>query len=442
MYLDFVNIGFLLYFLPLFFIFYAITPGKWKNVTLFLGSAIFYILGEPVSLLVLPVSILLNYLFGLLLDKGGKKGILCLAIAGNLMVLAGFKLHGGAIPLGLSFYTFQAISYLADIYRGEIDSERNLGKFALYMGMFPKIGSGPIVAYGDIKDALTKRGMTAEGFQKGMQLFILGLSAKVLLADRLQILWHDLEVAGYESVTWRYAWIGAIAFSLKLYFDFHGYSLMAIGLGRMMGFSLPDNFKTPYLSRSVREFYRRWHITLGVWFRKYVYIPLGGNRKGEGRTILNLLAVWILTGLWHGFSVNFFLWGLFLWCLIVLERWVERLNFVKKLKVLPHLYLWFVIPISWMFFAIPDKELLQIYLNRMFGLGEVYNGNILDYWIAIQRHGGILAVSILCASGIVEKIQRKNEKAPWLNAILACLFWLCVWKIFRQGSNPFQYVNF
>ena len=443
---DFVNIDFLFYFLPLYFLLYALTPRKLRNVTLLIGSMAFYYFGEREYLIVLPVSIGVHYLLGRLLEKTKGKGILEIAVVFDLAMLAIFKLGFGKIPLGLSFFTFQGISYMADIKSREISAEKNPWHLALYMGMFPKIGSGPLVSYAQIKKDLIDRKITAEAFQKGLQYFVLGLTAKVLLADRLQIIWHEVEVAGYESITWRYAWIGAIAFSLKLYFDFYGYSLMAIGLGKMMGFSLPDNFQTPYLARSVRDFYRRWHITLGMWFRKYVYIPLGGSRRGNARTILNLLAVWFLTGLWHGFSMNFVLWGLFLWCLLVMERCMglltERLTFVKKLMVLPHVYLLFVIPISWMFFAITDMTQLQFYLNRMFGIGEALNVNIYDWLIALQRHGGILAAAIVCATGVAERILAKKEKSPVWNLILAGLFWLCVWKIMRQGSNPFQYVNF
>lgn len=439
---DFIQINFLLCFLPFFFLAYMLTPGKWKNVTLLLGSIIFYVFGEPEYLWVLPASITFNFLFGLLLERKKKSGILWLAIVLNAAMLAMFKMLGGKIPLGISFYTFQAIAYLVDIYRGKTMAEGSIIRFALFLGMFPKLGCGPIVTYAGIRDSLSERKVTAERFQKGLQFFILGLSFKVLLTDRLQILWHDLEVAGYESITWRYAWIGAVAFSLKLYFDFYGYSLMAIGLGAMLGFELPENFNTPYLAGSVREFYRRWHITLGAWFRDYVYIPLGGSKAGELRTVWNLLIVWALTGIWHGMTANFWLWGLFLWCLIVLERFAGKLSFVKKMKVLPHVYLLFVIVLSWMLFAITDLSQLWIFLNRMFGVGEPLNGNVNDWWIALGRHGGVLAAGVFCASGLLEKFLQKHEKAFWLNLILTFLFWICVWKIMRQGSNPFQYVNF
>lgn len=440
--MDFIDVRFYLYFLPVFFVAYAAMPHKAKNWVLLAGSALFYAWGEPRFLAVLPASIVFNFLFGRLLEAHPKKGILWVGILANFSMLFYYKLMGDGIPLGLSFYSFQAVAYLADVWKREISSERRLDRFALFLGMFPKLGSGPITPYGSLGAELRERRVSLQGFQEGLQLLVLGLSAKVLLADRLEILWHDVGVAGYESISWRHAWLGAIGYSLKLYFDFYGYSLMAVGLGRMMGFDLPNNFNVPYLARSVRDFYRRWHVTLGEWFRKYVYIPLGGSRRGEGRTVVNLLAVWLLTGSWHGTGLHFLLWGIFLWCCIVLERQAEKVAIARKLRILPRLYLWFVIPISWMLFAIPDLSQLQTYLCRMFGLGEAVNGNPLDWLLALQRHGGALLIAAACASGAVEQAHRKWKDAIWLNLILAGLFWLCIWKLMRQGSNPFLYVNF
>lgn len=445
--MDFADINFLLYFLPFFFLIYALAPHRGKNAVLFLGSAAFYLLCERELLLVLPASICVNYLFGRLIgmekEKGRSgRGFFVLAVLINVTALGIFKLQGERMPLGFSFYTFQAISYLADIFQREIEAEKSFGRFSLYLGMFPKLASGPITPYKDLEGALKERRMEAEGFQEGLRQFALGLVFKVLLADHMGVIWHDVGVAGFESITWRYAWLGAFSYSLKLYFDFYGYSLMAVGLGGMLGFALPENFRTPYLARSVRDFYRRWHITLGQWFRKYVYIPLGGSRSGEVRTVLNLLAVWALTGLWHGGTLNFILWGLFLWCCIVFERLAERLSFVKKWKVLPHLYLWFVIPISWMFFAITDPAELKIFLQRMFGIGEVVNGNIRDWLLALERYGWILAGGVLGASGLVERAYRRWKESFWFQLVLAVLFWVCVWIVMRRGSNPFQYISF
>ncbi len=456
--LDFSSLNFLLYFLPIFFLFYVLTPSRFKNITLIAGSFVFYMQGEAKYLYVLPVSVLAHFWIAGCIDPFEKKNnrekedlpegakqkniVFMVAVAADVAVLLYFKLRGAGLPLGLSFYTFQVISYLTDVWRGEIGAERSLFRFVTYLSMFPKIGSGPITPYGTVRDALKERTFTAEKFQDGLRVFAMGLAAKTLLADPLGILWNDLLVKGYESISWRYAWLGAIGYSMKLYFDFYGYSLMAVGLGRMTGFELPDNFRVPYMAGSVREFYRRWHITLGGWFKKYVYIPLGGSRKGERRTFINLMIVWILTGLWHGISPNFLIWGLFLGFCIMLERIVGKINWPGKIKIVTHVYLWFVIPISWMFFAISDVSQLQIYLTRMFGIGEGININPADWLICLKNYGILLAAGAVCCSGIVEKIYDKWKDRFWLNAILAALFWLCVEKIILAGNNPFMYLNF
>ena len=452
--MEFSSIRFLLYFLPVFFLFYAITPKSFKNITLIAGSFIFYALGEPRNLLVLLGSICVNFLIGRGIDAakekekegpqraGSGKWLYVLAVMGNLAVLCHFKLWAEELPLGLSFYTFQVISYLTDLYEGETKGEKSLLRFVTYLAMFPKLISGPITPYETVRERLADRRVDAEMIREGLERFVLGLALKTLLADRIGILWVEVGKTGYESITWRYAWLGTLAYSMMLYFNFYGYSLMAIGLGKLVGFDLPENFKLPYLSGSVREFYRRWHVTMGLWFRKYVYIPLGGSRKGEGRTILNLLVVWLLTGFWHGVTLNYFLWGVFLWLCIFVERLWEKLPFAKKLKVLPHLWLLFVIPISWMFFAITDVREVQIYLTRLFGVGNPVNGNPSDYLMALRRHGVALLCGVICCTGVVEKVLEKWGKRFTKNLFLTAVFWLCVWKIMTAGSNPFLYLNY
>lgn len=456
----FGSMKFLFYFLPVFFLAYGLTPKEYKNLTLLAGSLVMYSQGKTEYLLVVLAMTCLNYVFGLALEPREKsrrrkdrekegnsgrkknKGLFVIAVAGNAAVLCFFKLKGGDMPLGLSFYTFQAISYLVDVYRGETAGERNLVSFLVYLLMFPKSASGPITAYGDIKRELWDRRVTAEGFQTGLKLLTVGLALKVLLADRLGYLWNDLMVTGYESITWKLAWIGAFAYSLKLYFDFYGYSLMAVGLGRMLGFHLPENFRLPYLSGSVREFYRRWHITLGTWFRKYVYIPLGGSRRGACRTVINLLAVWLLTGFWHGTGMNYLIWGMFLGMCVILERGFSRLFPKSRLGALSHLYLWFVIPISWMCFAITDLPQLQIYLGRMFGIGEAVNANPQDWYMALRQYGGYLAAGFLCSLGVIEAAFRKWKNRFWMNLLLAAVFWYCAYRVLMEGNNPFMYLNF
>lgn len=458
---NFYSMDFLFYFLPLFFLFYGLTPREYKNMTLLSGSLFFYAQGKPIYLCVILISACLNFWIGCRLEpvrkrsKGNRRKntgddrklnsrylLFFLAVACNAAILAAFKFRRQGMPLGLSFYTFQVISYLADVYRGEVPREESLTRFLTYLLMFPKMGSGPITPYEDVRSGLADRRVTAEGFQTGIKLFTLGMASKVLLADRLGILWNNLQVTGYESISWKLAWLGAVAFSLHLYFDFHGYSLMAVGLGKMLGFDLPENFRTPYMARSVRDFYRRWHITLGRWFWKYIYVPLGGSRKGEARTAINLLIVWLLTGFWHGISGNFVLWGIFLGFCIIMERWIFRIVDLEKSVIFSRFYLWLVIPVSWMFFAITDLSQLQLYLGRMFGLTPGINVNARDWYLSIREFGGLLLAGMICSTGIAEKIFEKWKNRFWMDLVLAALFWFCVWRVLQGGNNPFRYLNF
>ena len=449
-FLIFSSIEFLLWFLPIFLIVYGITPRKCRNLTLLVGSIVFYAMGDVRYLPLLMISILCNYFLGLHLAKRSpktlwrKKLLLILSLGANLAVLLWFKDWGGSVglPLGISFYTFQILSYQIDVYRGEVSREYSFLKFATYVIMFPKLISGPITRYGDISDSLTKRTFTVRRLEDGMKLFILGLAAKVLLADRVGILWHEVQVTGFESILTPLAWLAAIAYSMEIYFDFWGYSLMAMGLGRMMGIELPANFRRPYMARSVRDFYRRWHMTLGQWFCRYVYIPLGGSRQGELRTIFNLLVVWMLTAFWHGAGWNFFCWGGLLWICIVLERQLGRLKFVHKMKVLPHIYLWLVIPMSWMCFAITDLSQLQVYLDKMLWLVPGFSGGYEDAWKALSTYGGLLLVSGLACTPVIEKLYHKwQDKLP-VKVLLAGLFWYCIWRLLLEGNNPFMYFSF
>ena len=356
----FSSIEFLLCFFPVFLLCYSLTPRKLKNATLLLGSLIFYAFGDVRSLPILMASILFNYFIGRgMAEPDRRKGaygkrqkrriekknrrLLAAAVVVNIGVLCLFKYLPGraGLPLGISFYTFQVLSYLIDVYRGEQKKELSFVRFAAYISMFPQLVSGPIVLYGEVRSKLWNRRFCAETLQDGLKVFTAGLAAKVLLADRIGILWHDVQVTGFESISTPLAWLGAVAFSLKIYFDFYGYSLMAVGLGRILGFELPQNFREPYMAVTVRDFYRRWHMTLGRWFCKYVYIPLGGSRNGELRTALSLLAVWFLTGIWHGSTANFLIWSMMLWLLIVMERQAERAGILKALdrgalRVIPH----------------------------------------------------------------------------------------------------------
>lgn len=441
----FSSIEFLLYFLPIFILIYMIVPPKPRNFVLVLGSIVFCAYENLFQLAPLAALTAANYMMARRMNR--RKSTLIAALAVNFGVLIFFKFYqGGAmLPMGISFYTFQAASYLIDVYRREVPAERNFIDFAAYIMMFPKLVMGPITSYKEMRKPLHRRRCDAESLQDGMKLFILGLSGKVLLADRLALLWQEVQVTGFESISTPLAWLAALAYSLELYFDFAGYSLMAIGLGRMLGFRLPENFRQPYMSCSVREFYRRWHMTLGDWFCKYVYIPLGGSRGGEGRTVCNLLAVWLLTSLWHGVTVNFLIWGLGICLLIILERQVGRLwksMGRDRAPAICHLYLCAVIPVTWMCFAITDLGQLGIYLSRLFGVGEGVAVHAQDWQKALSNYGLLLLAGMAASTPLVRWIYHKLEKR-WVGMLLlAACFWFCIHRILLEGGNPFMYRNF
>lgn len=458
-------------------ILYALTPKKMKNMTLLSESLVFYAFGDLRYMPLLMLSILVNYFFGLHIGHGTarsekterqtgrnqqnrvrsnrlklnrkRKALLLAAILCNIGTLAVFKYGWGGkhLPLGISFYTFQVLSYLIDVYRGKYRREMSFMNFAVYIAMFPKLLSGPIVEYGEVKDQLTDREMTAQGVQNGLKVFTVGLAAKVLLADRIGLLWQEVQVTGFESISTPLAWMAAIAYSLKIYFDFYGYSLMAMGLGRMLGFSLPDNFTNPYMATSVREFYHRWHMTLGRWFKEYVYIPLGGSRRGEFRTVLNLLAVWFLTSIWHGNTANFLIWGMLLWLAIVIERQVDALEVFDRLgkapkKALAHLYIWAFIPVTWVCFEITDITQLQIFLGRMFHVLPGIRISPGDWRDALADYGVLFGVGALACTPLLQKLFRRFKDSWIVMILLAALFWLCVWRLEVEGQNPFMYLNF
>ncbi len=437
--MDFGSINFLLVFLPLFLVLFWICPNRERNELLFFGSLIFVGLADIKGLAVLCVSLVINYELAKLIEgERAKKssarmaaGILSLGIILNLSILFFFKVNG--LVVGISFYSFTAIGYLIDVYKKEIKAEQSIVKFGAFLCMFPKLCMGPIVQYKDLERNLIKKKFSAESIQEGIKLLIVGLAAKILIADRLNMLWHELEVTGYDSISTPLAWIGALAFSLKLYFDFYGYSLMAIGCGKMLGIDIPDNFQVPYMCKSVREFYRCWHITLGKWFSRYVYIPMGGNRKGELRTLCNLFVVWVLTSAWHGFTLNYFIWGGILFLCISMER---------LLKIQSHIYLIFVIMISWVAFAITDTGLLITYFQRMFNLVPVAVSNEGDWISAISRYPFEFALGLICATPIVNDVYGIIKNKFWGWIVLSGVFWVCIWRIIVEGSNPFMYGAF
>lgn len=356
----FSSVEFLFRFLPIFMIIYLLVPEKYRNIVLFSGSLVFYGVGEPYYVLLLIFSVIVNYGISLSffrLEKGRllRKSILVIALIFNFSFLFVFKywdfmaqtvngiLKGNqipilelALPLGISFYTFQMVSYLLDSYYGKIGKNITFIEFSTYVSMFPQLIAGPIVKYEEVADRMKQRTISVKNLENGLKLFTIGLGYKVLLANQIGTLWNTLMTAGADNLSVSAAWMGAVAYSFQIYYDFWGYSLMAKGLGKMLGFKIPRNFNHPYISKSVSEFWRRWHITLGRWFREYLYIPLGGNRKGFIRTVFNLFVVWTLTGLWHGASWNFALWGFILFVLLVIEK-IGIGKWFEKTKVIGHI---------------------------------------------------------------------------------------------------------
>ncbi len=464
----FSSLEFIFRFLPVFFIIYFLIPLKYRNVVLLAGSLFFYAYGEPIYILLMAGSILINYLLALQMMSGRKKLWLVLSIIYNLGILFVFKyvnffasmINGIAgktligevaltLPLGISFYTFQILSYVIDVYRKKYPAEKNIITFAAYVSMFPQLVAGPIVNYNEVRwDLNRNRSAREKHIEKGACLFIIGLTYKVLLANKIGILWNDVQTIGPYGMNTAMAWLGSLGFTMQLYFDFFGYSLMAIGLGTIMGFHFPENFLNPYCARSVTDFWRRWHVTLGRWFREYVYIPLGGNRKGKARMVLNLFIVWLLTGLWHGADWNFILWGMFTFVLLVMEKFLT-LNFLEKDhlpgKIVSRLYMLLFIPVSWTIFNISDLSLLKDYLCRMFFIplkNSVTENSMARLAALAGRYWWLLVICILCCTPLPQKLYQRFGKTIWFKLVLFALFWLSMYQLAKGGSNPFLYFRF
>lgn len=444
---EFSDLNFLFRFLPIFLIIYYISPVRYKNLFLLAASILFYALGDWKHTPLLLGSMAVNYTFVRIMDTFPKavfwrRSWLMAALLYNVGILCYFKYCSEALPLGISFYTFTMVSYDIDVYLGRERALRSRTEFGTFSAMFPKLLSGPIVSFRDMAGQLHRHATTVRKTEYGLSLLILGLSYKVLLADVYGILWHDIRTVGFESISTPLAWMGAAAYSAQLFFDFQGYSLMAIGLANMLGFEFSKNFDHPYRAGSVSEYYRRWHISLGHWFRDYLYIPLGGNRAGMGRTCLNLLVVWAVTGIWHGSTANFLLWGMVLGALILMERLFLG-AFLQAHKALSHLYVWFVIPLTWIIFAITDLDGIGMYFTRLFPLGSTGIAVNPNDWIIRGRSyfpfflGG-LAVSCPLADRLWEKYW---DSLP-AKLLLFALFWICIYQIANGLHNPFMYLNF
>lgn len=459
---------FLCVYLPLVLLGYYICPKKGRNLFLLIVSLVFYAWGEPKYVFLMIFSILVNYIFGRLMDKNrGRqkrmKLLLVLSVVIDLGLLSVFKytdfiitnvnaIFGSsfdllkiALPIGISFYTFQAMSYTIDVYRDDVRVQKNLIDFGMYITMFPQLIAGPIVRYADVQDQLAERSVTTADFSEGVMRFVVGLGKKVLLANQMGAVWSEIYALGGD-VSALMAWTGAIAYTFQIYFDFSGYSDMAIGLGRMFGFKFPENFRYPYQSVSITDFWRRWHITLSTWFKEYLYIPLGGNRCGLARQALNLLIVWSLTGFWHGAGWNFVMWGLYYFVIL----FIEKLFLLKALDKLPklfrHVYALLLIVIGWVIFASDDVGVLLPYLGSMFGANGAVGG--MDVYTLFTK----AVLLIICCVASTELPKRlflsatgaMNEKAAFTikSVMTIALLALSMILLIGDSYNPFLYFRF
>ncbi len=462
----FSSIPFLFYFLPCVLILYFIAPKPLRNAVLLISSLVFYAWDKPKFAIIMVASIVLGYIFGLLIEKTRgsvmSKVFLALSVGSSLVTLGIFKytdffissfnsvsglavpLTGIALPIGISFYTFQILSYTVDVYRGDVAAQKNPISLAAYVSMFPQLIAGPIVRYSDIEKQLVSRTHNFELVAQGIRRFVLGLGKKILIANALGELCDTFKASDDKSVL--FYWLYAIAFTLHIYFDFSGYSDMAIGMGKVFGFEFLENFDYPYISGSVTEFWRRWHMSLGTWFRDYVYIPLGGNRVSKIKWFRNIFIVWFLTGFWHGAAWNFIVWGLYFAVLLVLEKlWLKK--YLDKSKILRHVYVMLLIIISFVIFNATDMGEAARYIAAMFGLGNVpaFSAEWLYY---LRSYAVVIAVAIIGSTPLpkvlANKICAKYEKVTNViePVVLVGLMVVMTAYLVDGSFNPFLYFRF
>lgn len=472
----FSSLLFLFRFLPIVLIMYFLAPKKARNTLLFLSSLIFYAWGEPIYIVLMLFSTIVDYTLGLFvshyLSKNLKsKARLCVIISAiiNLSLLGFFKywdffigsinsifslnlpIFQLALPIGISFYTFQTMSYTIDIYRGNAKAQKNIISFGAYVALFPQLIAGPIVQYKTIAKQLNERTCTYDEFAVGIHYFMIGLGKKILFANNIGQLWDQISTMSLGQQSILTAWLGIICYAFQIYFDFSGYSDMAIGLGHMFGFRFLKNFDYPYISKSITEFWRRWHISLGTWFREYVYIPLGGNRKGLKRQFINIAIVWLLTGFWHGASWNFVLWGVYFGIILMIEK-AFLLKFLEKLpSVFSHLYSIIIVLIGWVIFAFDSLPMGINYLKHMFGLSSISLWNTQFLYLL---YNNIILIVILCFASTPIPAKIMNTILPYNKdnvsnkvVISRCIFYaivflLCVAYLVDATYNPFLYFRF
>ncbi len=462
----FSSLLFLFRFLPIVLLGYYILPKKFRNLFLLILSLVFYAWGEPTFVILMLVSIVVNYIGGIAVDskRGSRwaKIALLLTVIVDIGLLAIFKYTGFAfdninavfgtslvskivLPIGISFYTFQMLSYVIDVYRGGTPVQKSIIKFGCYVSLFPQLIAGPIVQYKTVAEQLDSREETGELFADGVKRFVVGLAKKVLIANNVGALWTTVSEMDFSTLPTLTAWIGIIAFTFQIYFDFSGYSDMAIGLGKMFGFRFLENFNYPYISRSITEFWRRWHISLGSWFRDYVYIPLGGNRRGFAIQLRNILVVWLLTGIWHGASWNFVLWGLYFGVILILEKLLLLKLFDKLPRVFSHLWAILLFVYGWVIFAIEDVGAIAEYTRALFGgTGIAYDKESL---YLLTNNALIFIIALVASTPFVKmlfaKVQRFPRTAYALSlAFIVLGFVFSLVYITASSYNPFLYFRF
>lgn len=465
----FSSVLFMFVYLPAVLITHYVSPPKWRNAILLAFSLLFYGWGEPMYIFLMVFTIVLDYFAGLLVarykardrDKAARVTI-AVALTTNLAFLFFFKywdliattlagagldfmpVLGLRLPIGISFYTFQTMTYPVDVYRGDARPQRNLVNFGTFVTLFPQLIAGPILKYKELADQVDERTWSVEQFASGVNVFLVGLAKKVLLANNIGMLWDAVKALPAGELTTAGAWLGILAFSFQIYFDFSGYSDMAVGLGRMLGFEFLRNFEYPYISKSITEFWRRWHISLGSWFREYLYIPMGGNRVGQGRLFFNLLVVWAATGIWHGASWNYLIWGLYFALILILEkgfigRWLKSLP-----SLVQHFYALLLIAISWAIFAVEDFTHMGVFLRAMFGFAPGgLSSPAVGYWL--RSFLPMLVIALISCTPLFTKtwnaLGDKPKKLVLPALILAGLV-VCTAYLVDATYNPFLYFRF
>lgn len=467
----FSSLTFLFAFLPVVLLIYYVSPRKLKNAVLLVASLFFYAWGEPVYIGIMLVSSMVDYIAGRIIakydeDKHKRFVTLIISVTVNLCMLFAFKYSSFFIgtfnsvfgtslsdpelplPIGISFYTFQSMSYTIDLYMRRIKVQKNLVSFIAYVSLFPQLVAGPIVRYEDVQNEIDERSITLSGAGEGVGIFIKGLAKKVLLANNAGMLWSEVKAGGFDDLSALSAWLGIIAFSMQIYFDFSGYSDMAVGLGKMLGFNFPENFDHPYLSRSVTEFWRRWHMTLTGWFRAYVYIPLGGNRCSRLCNLRNILVVWALTGLWHGASWNFVLWGLYFAAILICEKLFLAQILEKLPDLLRRVYSYLLVLFGWALFDTDSLSDCAMLLRAMFGgTGVLADG---DGLYRLRSFFIVLALCLLACGNLRKRISDKICAIKNGEAVLSAampviqllLMIICTAYLVNETYNPFLYFRF